>query len=236
MATPNQFTAPGTEYGGGTPPSPHRRPPLTGSTDEVSAIVLDPGYATTRAGFAGEDAPKSVIPTYYGLVTAPAGGGGGATNGSGGGAHAVFGDNAVHEPRPHMEMRNPLAGGGADEWVADWDAAARLWEHAMTSRLTGPRRSSSRRGRAASAREDGVGGGDVEMADVGADAAADAAVAEAEARAEQEAEDNPLGFHPLMMSEPGRTTAKAREKIIEIAMENWEVPAFYLTKTGVLSA
>ena len=228
MATPNQFTAPGTEYGGGTLPSRNRRTPLTDAADEVSAIVLDPGYATTRAGFAGEDAPKSVIPTYYGLVTAP-----GAANGHAGG-HAVFGDNAVHEPRPHMEMRNPLAGGGADEWVADWDAAARLWEYAMTSRLTGPRR--SRREAAAAAGGARRGGGDVEMADVGADAAVDAAVAEAEARAEEEAEDNPLGFHPLMMSEPGRTTAKAREKVIEIAMENWEVPAFYLTKTGVLSA
>ena len=35
--------------------------------DEVSAIVLDPGYSTTRAGFAGEDVPKSVIPSFYGL-------------------------------------------------------------------------------------------------------------------------------------------------------------------------
>jgi actin-related protein 4 len=188
--------------------------------------VLDPGYATTRAGFAGEDAPKSVIPTYYGLVASDAANGSGA-----GGGHAVFGDNAVHEPRPRMEIRNPLAGGGADDWVADWDAAARLWEHAMTSRLTGPRR--PRRGAAAAGKKED---GDVEMADVGADAAVDAAVAEAEARAEAEAEDNPLGFHPLMMSEPGRSTSKSREKVIEIAMENWEVPAFYLAKTGVLSA
>lgn len=153
----------------------------------------------------------------------------------------MFGDNAVHEARAHMEMRNPLAGGGAEDWVADWDAAARLWEHAMTSRLTGPRRGGARRQPAAAAAKARGSGDedeeeDVEMADVGADAAVDAAVAEAEARAEAEAEDNPLGFHPLMMSEPGRTTAKAREKVIEIAMENWEVPAFYLAKTGVLSA
>jgi len=38
------------------------------------------------------------------------------------------------------------------------------------------------------------------------------------------------------MSEPGKASAKSREKIMEIVMENWEVPAFYLTKTGVLAA
>ncbi|KAF5847068.1 hypothetical protein GGP41_003284 [Bipolaris sorokiniana] len=44
MNIPNSSTAPAAgEYAG----------------DEVSAIVLDPGYSTVRAGFAGEDVPKS---------------------------------------------------------------------------------------------------------------------------------------------------------------------------------
>lgn len=33
--------------------------------DEVSAVVLDVGSRTTRAGFAGEDSPKAVFSTYY---------------------------------------------------------------------------------------------------------------------------------------------------------------------------
>ncbi|EPQ27745.1 uncharacterized protein PFL1_04882 [Pseudozyma flocculosa PF-1] len=33
--------------------------------DEINAIVIDPGYSHTRAGWAGEDAPRAVIPTAY---------------------------------------------------------------------------------------------------------------------------------------------------------------------------
>lgn len=36
-------------------------------SDEVSAVVLDCGSWTTRAGFAGEDSPKAVFTTYYGV-------------------------------------------------------------------------------------------------------------------------------------------------------------------------
>jgi hypothetical protein len=36
--------------------------------DEVSAIVIDIGTQTTRSGFAGEETPRSVIPTSYGYI------------------------------------------------------------------------------------------------------------------------------------------------------------------------
>lgn len=39
------------------------------STDEVSALVLDIGTSTLRAGYAGDDTPKAVIPTCYGYTT-----------------------------------------------------------------------------------------------------------------------------------------------------------------------
>jgi len=44
------------------------------SPDEVSALVLDIGGSTTRAGYAGDDTPKAIFPTYYGytLVDDPA--------------------------------------------------------------------------------------------------------------------------------------------------------------------
>ena len=38
------------------------------ASDEVSAIVIDIGTQTTRAGFAGEETPRSVIPTSYGYI------------------------------------------------------------------------------------------------------------------------------------------------------------------------
>ena len=71
-------------------------------TDEISALVLDPGSTWTRAGFAGEDTPKAVIPTDYGIT--PDG-------------KFYFGDNDVHTVRPGMEIRNPMKDGvGMFQW------------------------------------------------------------------------------------------------------------------------
>lgn len=92
--------------------------------DEVSAIVLDPGFSTTRAGFAGEDTPKSLIPTYYGKYS------------SDGQEKLIFGDNVFVTPRPGLSIHNPI---GRDGIVEDWDMAEKVWEYSFTSRLTGPK-------------------------------------------------------------------------------------------------
>ena len=42
---------------------------LTSYSDEVAALVLDIGTSTLRAGYAGDDAPKAIIPTSYGFIT-----------------------------------------------------------------------------------------------------------------------------------------------------------------------
>jgi actin-like protein 6A len=39
---------------------------LVGS-DEVSALVVDIGTSSIRAGYAGDDTPKAIIPTSYGF-------------------------------------------------------------------------------------------------------------------------------------------------------------------------
>ena len=36
--------------------------------DEVAALVVDIGASTTRVGYAGDDAPKAIIPTTYGFT------------------------------------------------------------------------------------------------------------------------------------------------------------------------
>jgi actin-like protein 6B len=41
---------------------------LSARLDEVSALVLDIGTSTLRAGYAGDDTPKAIIPTSYGFV------------------------------------------------------------------------------------------------------------------------------------------------------------------------
>lgn len=166
------------------------------SSDEINALVLDPGSHSTRAGFAGEDTPKSVCPTHYVQLSLGSG-------------EQLFGENAIHLPRPDIEIRNPY---NADGLVEDWETAARLWEYAVTSRLTGAKQTPGSK--------NGLNdGGDVEMEMEGV-----------------EDEEKILGEYPLLMSEPAWSPAKSREKTVEVAMEDWGVPAFFLAKTGQLAA
>jgi actin-related protein 4 len=164
--------------------------------------VLDPGYWTTRAGFAGEDVPKSVCPSFYGQRDGDAG------------THYAFGENAIHNPLDSLNIKNYW---GSDGIVEDWDVAAKLWEHAITSRLTGAK--------ATDPTKNGLNDGNNEIGvqmDVDMDAL--------------DGQEKPLEESPLLVTEPGWNSAKAREKYIEIAMEDWGAPAFFLQKTGVLAA
>lgn len=172
------------------------------SSDEVSAIVLDPGYSSTRAGFAGEDVPKSVVPTSYGIYSPPDGE-----------REFLFGENSVHNPLPRLEINNPLAGEGAEDWVSDWDTATKLWEYSIASRLISPRQSNPLKNGLNNAAN---GNGDVDMN--GMDDA-----------------ERPLAENPLLMTEPGISSQKSREKLTEIAFEDWGAPAFWLGRSGVLA-
>lgn len=170
--------------------------------DDINALILDPGAYAVRAGFAGEDTPKSVVPTSYAYLPSS--------------STKLYGENAIHLPRPDVEIRSPY---GADGLVEDWDTASKLWEYSITSRLTGTKPTPpSRNG----------------LNDVKKDAEGDDPM-EAEM---EDAEDSEkvLGEFPLLMSEPAWNPTKAREKTIEIAMEEWGVPAFFLAKNGQLAA
>ncbi|KAK4231173.1 actin-related protein 4 [Podospora fimiseda] len=168
--------------------------------DEVSAIVLDPGYSYTRAGFAGEEMPKQVIPSFYGHV-----------NGS-----DLFGDNVMTmEPRAGFEVRNYM---NRDGVVEDWDAATKSWEYVLLKRLQPPRPTPINKN-GLNVNDDG----DVAM-DEGANGES---VDEFE---------KPLFDTPLLMTEAPWNSTKAREKSIEIAMENWGTPGFWLGRNPVLSS
>jgi actin-related protein 4 len=132
----------------------------------------------------------------------------------------LYGENAIHLPRAGAEIANPY---NADGIVEDWETAARLWEYSITSRLTGPRQTvPSKNGlNQRTDQEKKDDDGDVNME------------AEMEDTEEQE---RILSENPLLMTEPGWNPAKAREKTIELAMEDWHVPAFFLAKTGQLAA
>ncbi|CRK22189.1 hypothetical protein BN1708_017927, partial [Verticillium longisporum] len=77
--------------------------------DEVSALVLDPGYCHTRAGFAGEDVPKSILPSYHGRTTNKEV------------QKDFFGDEYLIA-RPDFEVRNYM---NKDSVVEDWDTATK---------------------------------------------------------------------------------------------------------------
>ncbi|KAI9673988.1 MAG: NuA4 histone acetyltransferase subunit [Caeruleum heppii] len=188
MAAPQNSSIPpsNVEYGG----------------DEIAALVLDPGYSCTRAGFAGEDVPKSVVPTYYGTLDA----GKDISEKT-----YLFGDNSIHTPLPNLSIHNPMSSDGT---VEDWDTATKLWEYAITSRLTNTKPTNP----ATNGLNDSSNGElDTEMEGV------------------QETE-KPLAEHPILMGETGWNPAKAREKSIQIAMEDWGCPAFWLARNGVLAA
>jgi actin-related protein 4 len=151
---------------------------------------------TTRAGFAGEDTPKSVVPSHYGILE---------TNGD---RQFVFGDNAIYTPTPGLDIQNPI---GKEGTVEDWDAAAKVWEYAITSRLTQFKPLSANRNVVKT--EDMDGG------------------LEALENNERSLEEN-----PLLLTETAWNPAKSREKAIEIAMESWGCPAFWLARNSVMSA
>ncbi|KAA6412995.1 MAG: actin 6A [Lasallia pustulata] len=167
--------------------------------DEISALVLDPGYSSVRAGFAGEDVPKSVTPSYYGVLSSDSD------------RKLVFGDQSIHTPLPNISIENPMSKDGT---VEDWDTATNLWEYAITSRLTNAKPSNPMTN---GLNDKSNGDMDVEMEGV-------------------EEQEKPLEENPLLMTETGWNSGKSREKAIEIAMENWACPAFWLARNGVLAA
>ncbi|KAH7528086.1 actin-related protein 4 isoform X2 [Ziziphus jujuba] len=117
--------------------------------DEVSAIVIDLGSHTCKAGYAGEDAPKAVFPSVVGSIDQmevddPAnaeknsGSAGESKNNSNnsktldsdkakGRRKLYVGSQALGFRRDHMEVLSPLK----DGVVADWDLVDSIWDHAF---------------------------------------------------------------------------------------------------------
>lgn len=72
----------------------------------------------TRAGWAGEDVPKSILPSFYGHITSDP-------------PKDLFGDEFLN-PRADFEVRNYM---NTDSVVEDWDVAPKIWEHMLVNRL-----------------------------------------------------------------------------------------------------
>ena len=184
------------------------------SSDEVSALVLDAGYCHTRAGFAGEDVPKSILPSFYGNLKSA------NTESTTTSYRHLFGEECLI-PRDGLEVKNYMS--RSDGIVEDWDVAIDMWEHMLIKRLQPEIQTSPDKNGLNDPVADGEG--DVAMED-----AATAATATIEGA------EKPLAENPLLMTEPPWNPTKAREKAIEIAMESWGCPAFWLSRTPVCAA
>ncbi|KAK6184521.1 hypothetical protein SNE40_001833 [Patella caerulea] len=149
--------------------------------DEVGAIVFDIGSYSFRAGFAGEDTPKTEMPTHVGIVddleTAmetdtldvpkqP--------------DRKYFMDTVhIKVPRKKMDMVSFLKDGMVD----NWDVFEKVMDYTYERHIK-----------------------------------------------------SDADHHPVMMSEPAWNTREKRERMTEIMFEKYNVPAFFLSKSPVLSA
>ncbi|XP_038678863.1 actin-related protein 4-like isoform X2 [Tripterygium wilfordii] len=110
--------------------------------DEVSAIVVDLGSHTCKAGYAGEDAPKAVFPNVVGAIdqmdiedaenNAASADSKNNVNPldseKGKGKRKLYvGSQTLGFHRDHMEVLSPLK----DGIVVDWDIVDNLWDHAF---------------------------------------------------------------------------------------------------------
>lgn len=121
--------------------------------------------------YAGEDTPKSIIPSSYGYIP-------GQSDDQQ--AKYFFGHAGPSIWRPQQQILNPLK----DSIVEDWAAAEKLIENVL---------------------QDGI-------------------------RIES------LEENPLLVSEPAWNTSANKEKMCELAFEQWKTPAYYSVDKAVLAS
>ncbi|XP_027069456.2 actin-related protein 4-like, partial [Coffea arabica] len=114
----------------GTPPNLALQP------YEVSAIVVDLGSHTCKAGYAGEDAPKAVFPSVVGSIDQmevdepdnPDKNSGSVPDSKSKAKRKLYvGSQALGFRRDHMEVLSPIK----DGIIADWEIVESIWDHAF---------------------------------------------------------------------------------------------------------
>jgi len=113
--------------------------------DEVGGVVIDVGTSTTKAGFAGEESPKSVFPSVAGILFSN-----GKESTVGEGPRAVgetedgtpltnrsskkifyLGSQSLSIRRDGMEIHTPMENG----LVSNWEVMEQIWSHTFSSQL-----------------------------------------------------------------------------------------------------
>lgn len=200
-------------------------------SDEVSALVLDFGSHTTRAGYAGEDTPRVVCPSYYGYIDEPSsstngnangnGNGEGDANGSGMDVDSTPGAGAGgEEPKSKSKRKYYVGEDGVGIWRPNMEVGNFTTDGIGELQLYSDPKSTTRCER---------GWTNPVVTDP-----------EAASQLLHHIIHDRLGVdpteHPLMITEPAWNTSKARELLTEMAFEGEKVPALYFGSQGVLSA
>ncbi|KAF5733981.1 actin-related protein 4-like [Tripterygium wilfordii] len=196
--------------------------------DEVSAIVVDLGSHTCKAGYAGEDAPKAVFPNVVGAIdqmdiedaenNAASADSKNNVNPldseKGKGKRKLYvGSQTLGFHRDHMEVLSPLK----DGIVVDWDIVDNLWDHAFRqllifkivtccvlkfiSSLTNIRR-----------------------------------LLKTICQPFRECLLIDPKEHPMLLAEPSSNIQLQRERTAELMFEKYQVPALFLAKNAVLTS
>ena len=92
--------------------------------EEPKAVVIDNGSGTIKAGFAGDDAPRSVFSTTVGRPRVP-----GIMVGMDQ-QHVFMGDEA-NKKKDVLYLKQPIDAG----LVVDWDDLEKIWHHTLFSEL-----------------------------------------------------------------------------------------------------
>jgi len=92
--------------------------------EEVTAVVIDNGSGTCKAGFAGDDAPRSVFSTVVGRPRVP-----GIMVGLD--QKEVYVGEEAQQKRGVLKIETPIEQG----IVSNWDDMEKVWHHTLYSEL-----------------------------------------------------------------------------------------------------
>ncbi|CAM0141706.1 unnamed protein product [Umbelopsis sp. WA50703] len=194
---------------------------VTYGGDEVNALVVDVGSTWTRAGYAGEDTPKAIFPTSYGVIESE--------------STELDTQPTADQPKPEdpdTEM--------SDARTPNGDAAAKAEDAATPASV--PKKQ----------RKYYIGDGEantwrqnMEIRNPMKDGLGKlyfSLLEDWEGYEEiwKAAFNSRLGIdpteHPLLCTEPAWNPSEKREKLVELAFEKFNFPAFYLAKDAVMTA
>lgn len=199
--------------------------------DDISAIVLDAGSSSTRAGWAGEDTPRAVIPSHYGWLPGDEGLESSELNGQTKG-DAMEGVETTNNGEEEDE-RLSSSGGAAEtngngilkkkKVLSDWEAQKRRAENRRRFVGDGGVNSWRKGLEIGTPFEDGILSSSASLLALSRYCLEDVMGAN-------------TSEHPLLLTEPSWNTKEAREEMTELAFEGLDVPAFYLANSTVLSS